>query len=111
MTGPCRISKRWDSSEEKADFRERGNAGKIGEMQKSHKRDWQLYKTVSFDTMIRKNKRKEWEDLYEQTKGCDVCIKDDVIIENTEMEPYKCFYLKAYYFCLLKHSKNLYVVM
>ncbi len=73
--------------------------------------DMSLYKTVSFDTMLRMNKRKEWEDLYEQTKGCDVCIKDDVLIENTEMEPYKYFYLKAYYFCLLKHSKNLYVVM
>ena len=67
------------------------------------------YMVVSFDTMLKMNKPVEWEMLFKQTENKDVCIKDDVVINNYEMEPYKLFYLRAYYFNILKHSRNLYV--
>ncbi|WP_027438918.1 hypothetical protein [Lachnospira multipara] len=67
------------------------------------------YMVVSFDTMLKMNKPVEWEMLFKQTENNDVCIKDDVVINNSEMEPYKLFYLKTYYYNILKHSRNLYV--
>ena len=67
------------------------------------------YMVVSFDTMLKMNKPVEWELLFKQTDNKDVCIKDDVVINNSEMEPYKLFYLKTYYFNILKHSRNVYV--
>jgi len=67
------------------------------------------YMVVSFDTMLKMNKPVEWEMLFKQTESKDVCIKDDVVINNSEMEPYKLFFLKTYYFNILKHSRNVYV--
>ncbi|GAB6160513.1 hypothetical protein [Howardella ureilytica] len=67
------------------------------------------YMVVSFDTMLKMNKPVEWEMLFKQTENKDVCIRDDVVINNSEMEPYKLFYLKTYYYNILKHSRNLYV--
>ncbi len=67
------------------------------------------YMVVSFDAMLKMNKPVEWEMLFKQTENKDVCIKDDVVINNSEMEPYKLFYLKTYYYNILKHSRNLYV--
>lgn len=63
---------------------------------------------VSFDAMLRMNKRKEWDELFEKTKNRSVCILDDVPINNSEMEPYKRFYLSAYYFNLSKCCNNVY---
>ena len=68
------------------------------------------YMVVSFDTMLKMNKPEEWELLFKQTDNKDVCIKDDVVINNSEMEPYKLFYLKTYYFNILKHSHSVYVL-
>ena len=67
------------------------------------------YSVVSFDTMLKMNKPTEWETLFKQIENKDVCIKDDVVINNSEMESYKLFYLKTYYFNILKHSRNVYV--
>ena len=67
------------------------------------------YMVVSFDTMLKMNKLVEWEMLFKQTENKDVCIKDDVVMNNSKMEPYKLFYLKTYYFSILKHSRNVYV--
>lgn len=68
------------------------------------------YTIVSLDTMLKMNKPTEWEILFKQTENKDVCIKDDVLINNSEMEPYKLFYLKAYYFNILKYSRNAYIL-
>ncbi len=67
------------------------------------------YKIVSFDTMLRMNKRSEWNNLFKQVEDKNVCIKDDVLMENDEMKSYKDFYLKAYYYNLSKYCNNLYV--
>ena len=64
------------------------------------------YLTISFDTLLRMNKREEWELLFEKTKNNNVCILDDVPLANTEIEKYKMFYLSAYYYCLSKKSKS-----
>lgn len=65
---------------------------------------------ISFDTMLKLNKRTEWELLFNQIENKDVCIKDDVVLNNSEMESYKCFYLKAYYYNIKKHSRNVYMI-
>lgn len=65
---------------------------------------------VSLDTMLKMNKPTEWDDLFKRIANRNVYIKDDVVITNSEMEPYKLFYLKAYYFNILKHSRNAYVL-
>ncbi len=67
------------------------------------------YTVVSFDTMLKMNKPMEWEVLFERIENKDVCIRDDVVMNNYEMEPYKLFYLKTYYFNILKYSRNVYV--
>ena len=67
------------------------------------------YKIVSFDAMLRMNKRSEWNDLFKRVEDKDICIIDDVPMENDEMGSYKDFYLKAYYYNLSKYSNNLYV--
>ncbi len=69
------------------------------------------YIVISFDTMLRMNKHEEWNDLYKRVQDMDVCIKDDVLMENDEMKSYKDFYLKAYYFTLSKYSNNLYIAI
>jgi hypothetical protein len=71
--------------------------------------DLESCEILSLDTMLRMDKRKEWESLYLRIKDKDVCIKDDVPLDNPEMEPYKHFYLGAYYFTLSKHSRNVFV--
>ena len=68
------------------------------------------YKIISFDTMLKMNKRSEWDSLFKQTENKDVCIKDDVLLYNSEMEQYKKFYLGAYCYNLLKHSRSVYVI-
>ena len=44
------------------------------------------------------NKSTEWELLFRKTENMEVCIKDDVVLNNSEMESYKRFYRKAYYY-------------
>ena len=68
------------------------------------------YKVVSLDTLLRMNKRSEWKALFKQTENMDVCIKDDVLIKNPEMYPYKRFYLETYYFNISKHSRHVYIL-
>ena len=38
------------------------------------------YLIISFDAMLRMNKLQEWEELFQQIKGRDVCINDDLHI-------------------------------
>lgn len=68
------------------------------------------YVIVSLDTMLKMNKLSEWDGMFKRIANRDVCIKDDVVINNSEMEPYKRFYLRAYYFNILKHSRNAYIL-
>lgn len=67
--------------------------------------DISAYKTISFDAMLRMNKLSEWESLFAEIDNRDVCIKDDVLMDNPEMEPYKRFYLGTYYYNISKHSR------
>ena len=69
------------------------------------------YTVVSFDTMLKMNKPVEWEMLFKQTENKEVCIKDDVVLINSEMESYKRFYIKAYYYNVKKHSRSVYVIL
>ena len=68
------------------------------------------YMVVSFYKMLKMNKLTEWESLFKQTENKDECIKDDMVMNNSEMEPYKLFYLKTYYFNILKYSQRVYVL-
>lgn len=67
------------------------------------------YFTVSLDAMLRMNKKEEWDELFSAVDSKDVCIRDDVHIENEELEGYKQFYLKSYYYNIAKHCRRLYV--
>ena len=69
------------------------------------------YMIVSLDTMLKMNKSTEWELLFRKTENMEVCIKDDVVLINSEMESYKRFYLKAYYYNVKKHSRSVYVIL
>ena len=64
---------------------------------------------ISFDRLLRLNKRSEWDTLHEKILNKTVIIQDDVTIINEELSPYKDFYLKAYYHDLSKYAKNCYV--
>ncbi|MCR5662743.1 MAG: hypothetical protein K6G50_11555 [bacterium] len=64
---------------------------------------------ISLDAMLRMNKLWEWEELFQQIKGRDVCINDDLPVENPEMELYKKFYLLTYYYNLKKYCNCVYV--
>ena len=69
--------------------------------------DTTQYVPISFDVMLRMNHEEEWKDLFTRVAGKDVCIIDNVRIENQEVEPYKRFYLMAYYYTLMNHCQNL----
>lgn len=66
--------------------------------------------TISFDYLLRCNKKKEWDDIFNSVSKKDVVLIDDVIIENDEVLPYKDFYLKTYFYNLEQHCKNCYLV-
>ncbi len=66
--------------------------------------DLSPYALVSFDKMLRMNKRTEWDCLFKQIEGKAVCIKDDISIDNAEMEKFKRFFLGMYCLNLQKHS-------
>ena len=55
------------------------------------------------------NKKTEWDELFSAVDGKDVCVRDDVRIENEEMECYKQFYLKSYCYNIAKYCKGLVV--
>ena|GEM_PF-2503388 len=65
---------------------------------------------VSFDAMLKMDKLEEWKALFEQTENKNVCIKDDVVMKNSEMDIYHDFYLKTYAYNISKHCKNVYVL-
>jgi hypothetical protein len=71
--------------------------------------DISSYTIVSLDTMLKMNKTAEWDNLFKQIVDKDVCIKDDVVMNNIEMETYKQFYLGAYCFNIMKYCRNVYV--
>jgi len=64
---------------------------------------------VSLDTLFRLNTSKEWDKFIRHILNKNVCIVDDVPIDNEEVKPYKEFYLKTYYFYLSKYCKSCFV--
>ena len=64
---------------------------------------------ISFDTLLRMNRKEEWDKLLKKVENHDVYIQDDVPMSNPEMEPYKKFYLGAYFFTFSKYCKKVYV--
>ena len=67
------------------------------------------FEILSFDTLLRMDKPKEWELLFERVANKDAFILDDVPVSNSEMLPYKQFYLSVYYYRISQHCNNLYV--
>lgn len=65
--------------------------------------------SISLDTLFRLNTKKEWERLLNSISNKNICIVDDVPIDNEEIKPYKEFYLKTYYFNLSKCCRACYV--
>ena len=65
--------------------------------------------TISFDLMLRMEKKEEWDDLFAEVRDRDVCICDDVVLNNSEIIPYKDFYLKTYFYNISKHSRNTFI--
>jgi predicted P-loop ATPase/GTPase len=64
------------------------------------------YMVVSFDKMLRMNKKEEWEKLFDKIDQKRVYIRDDVKLQNSEMAEYKVFYLKTYFFNLSKRCES-----
>ena len=71
--------------------------------------DLSRYVVVSLDRLLQMNKKNEWETLFEQVRNKDVCVKDDVPINNSEMDYYKTFYLRTYYYVLSQRCKSVYI--
>lgn len=65
--------------------------------------------SISLDTLFRINTYKEWEKLISNISNKNVCIDDDVPIENDEVKQYKLFYLKTYYYNLSKYCRACFV--
>ncbi len=65
---------------------------------------------VSLDHLLKMNKESEWLTLYQRIQESIVVIKDDVLIENAELIPYKDFYLKTYFYNISKNCKNCFVM-
>ena len=61
---------------------------------------------ISFDKMLRMNKKEEWERLFRSIAGKQVYIRDDVGLKNEEMTEYKAFYLQTYFYNLSKHCNG-----
>lgn len=60
---------------------------------------------ISLDCLFRMDHEREWEELFSRISNSNVCIIDDVFIENEEMEFYKEFYLKTYC-CAISSRSN-----
>jgi hypothetical protein len=61
---------------------------------------------ISFDKLLRMNKKTEWNTLFSTIKGKKVLINDDVPISNSEVKPIKEFYLGVYFYNLSKHCEE-----
>jgi hypothetical protein len=61
---------------------------------------------ISFDKMLRMNKKEEWERLFGNIAKKQVYIRDDVNLKNEEMAEYKAFYLQTYFYNLSKHCNG-----
>lgn len=61
---------------------------------------------ISFDKMLRMNKKEEWERLFGSITEKPVYIKDDVSLKNEEMAEYKHFYLQTYFYNLSKYCNG-----
>ena len=68
-------------------------------------------KSISFDKLLRMDKIEEWERLYEDIKCSVVYIIDDVSINNSEVQTYKDFYMRTYYYNISSHCKKCFVVV
>ncbi len=64
------------------------------------------YVVVSFDKMLRMNKKEEWDRLFGSITDKDVFIRDDLDLKNEEMAEYKNFYLKTYFYNLSKRCNS-----
>ena len=64
---------------------------------------------IPLDRLLRMNTLREWNRLFEQVKGRDVCIVDDVDICNEELLPYKKFYVETYFYNLSLHCGKCYL--
>ena len=65
---------------------------------------------VSFDKLLRMNKKEEWDDLNNSVLGRIIVIFDDVSLSNEELVIYKDFYLKAYFYHLSQYASKCYVL-
>lgn len=65
---------------------------------------------LSLDYLLRCNKEKEWDDIFEKIKDKDVLIIDDIKLINQEMKPYKDFYLRTYCYNIERHCRKCFVM-
>ena len=61
---------------------------------------------VSLDVLMRMNKQAEWNDFIAKIKGRKVVIIDDVLLMNTEVEPYKKMYLATYFYFISQNCSE-----
>ena len=65
---------------------------------------------ISFDKLLRINKKEEWDSLFFKVKDRMIFIKDDVPIENQEVKPFRDFYLAVYFYTLSKYCEKCQVI-
>ena len=71
----------------------------------SSKKDDNVLK-LSLDTLMRMNKREEWNDLISKIKDKKVAIIDDIPFVNEEVEPYKKCIWRHIFIILRKNASN-----
>ncbi len=65
---------------------------------------------ISFDSLLKSEEKSEWDSIHKSVENKVAVIKDDVRLRNDELEQYKDFYLKAYYYDLCKYARECYVL-
>lgn len=65
------------------------------------------YTVLLLSVLIKMNREIEWENLFARIEEENICIRDDIEVENEKIKSYKQMFLSVYYLNLQKHCKNI----
>ena len=64
---------------------------------------------IAFSYLVEMTRQEDWKKLFEIAKQCmSIVLVDDMSLRNTELFPYKDFYMRTYYSNLQKYCENCY---
>ena len=65
--------------------------------------------TVCLSNLMAVTSKTEWDKILSSVNSKRVVLMDDIPIENAEVDPYKQFFLKAYYYWISKQAAECFV--